>query len=296
MSVTCPYCHQTNASSESREIIAPHGSFRRKSDQTRILRFRCKPCQKHFSLATFSPCYRQKKRHLNPQLFGFLASGVSQRRLAFLFRVNRKTIIRKFIFLGRASQYYLDQDRHQHPLASEVEFDDLETFEQSKLKPVSVLAVVESGTRRVLGFKVARMPAKGLLVQRSLKKYGRRKDERKLQREELFKELTPFIEKHALIKSDENPHYPPAVQRHFPECCHKVFKGRRGCVVGQGELKAGGFDPLFSLNHSYAMIRANVNRTFRRTWNTTKKIERLRWHLAIYFLYHNLFLRHHPAR
>jgi len=45
-------------------------------------------------------------------------------------------------------------------------------------------------------------------------------------------------------------------------------KGRRECVVGQGELKGGGFDPLFSLNHTCAMIRAHVSRLFRRTWNT----------------------------
>lgn len=296
MSVTCPYCQKQNSSSGSREIIVAHGTFVRKSDQTKLLRFRCKPCQRHFSLATFSPCYRQRKRHLNPRLFELLASGVSQRRAAFLLRINRKTVFRKFIFLGLASSHYLSEDRCHHAPASEVEFDDLETFEHSKLKPLSVIAAIESGSRRILGFRVARMPAKGLLVKRAFKKYGKRKDERKAKRRELFREIRPFIAENAILKSDESPHYPSDVKIHFPECVHKAYKGQRGCVVGQGEIKAGGFDPLFSLNHSYAMIRANVNRTFRRTWNTTKKAERLSLHLAIYALYHNLFLRHNPAR
>jgi hypothetical protein len=90
-----------------------------------------------------------------------------------------------------------------------------------------------------------------------------------------------------LIKSDESPHYPQDVKKHFPYAEHQKFKGRRGCVTGQGELKAGGFDPLFSLNHTAAMFRANVNRLFRRTWNTTKKMSRLRLHLFVYIDFHN---------
>jgi len=296
MSVQCPFCQRQNSSSDSRDVIVAHGTFFRKSDQTRQLRFRCKPCQKHFSLATFSACYRQKKRHLNQRFYEEFVSGVSQRRTAFLLKVNRKTAIRKFIFLGLNAYHYFIEDRKTHSPATEVEFDDLETFEHSKLKPLSVIAVVESGSRRILGFRVARMPAKGLLVKRSLKKYGPRKDERKVQRQSLFTELQPFIASEAVIKSDESPHYPSDVEKYFPNCLHKSYKGQRGCVVGQGELKGGGYDPLFSLNHSYAMFRANVNRIFRRTWNTTKRPERLSMHLAMYALYHNLFLIHHPAR
>jgi hypothetical protein len=134
------------------------------------------------------------------------------------------------------------------------------------------------------------MSAKGLLVEKSLKKYGKRKDERRTKREELFQELQTHIDEFAVIKSDDNPHYPSTLKKYFKNALHKSYKGRRGCVVGQGELKAGGFDPIFSLNHSFAMLRANINRLFRRTWNTTKKIERLDLHIAMYALYHNEFL------
>ena len=230
------------------------------------------------------------KRQINPDVFRYLVSGVSQRRLAMLLKTNRKTIVRKFLFLGSWSQHYLAEHRKESPIVTEMQFDDLETFEHSKLKPLSVIMAVESETRRILGFKVARMPAKGLLVQRSLKKYGKRKDERKIKRQELFKELQPFIDRLAVIKSDENPHYPSCVRELFPHTVHKTYKGRRGCVVGQGELKAGGFDPIFSLNHSFAMLRASINRLFRRTWNTSKKPERLSAHIAMYALYHNLYL------
>jgi len=171
-----------------------------------------------------------------------------------------------------------------------MEFDDLETFEHSKCKPLSITLAVEHGSRRILGFRVAQMPAKGPLAKMAMKKYGPRKDERIVKREELFIELKDLLAPGAVIKSDKNPHYAPAVAKHFAGHIHRTFKGRRGCVVGQGELKRGGYDPLFSLNHTAAMLRANINRLFRRTWCTTKKRERLELHLALYAINHNFRL------
>lgn len=290
MPIQCPHCRTSNNPSGARTMIVSSGSYYRKSDQSRQQRYNCRSCGRSFSTASSQLCYRQRKRELNPQIFKLLASGISQRRLALVLAVNRKTIVRKFIFLGVNAHLYLGLDRLRYAKSSVVEFDDLETFEHSKMKPLSVIMAVESKTRRILGFRVARMPAKGLLVKRALKKYGPRKDCRKKAREELFAELTTHVSQNAIFKSDQNPHYPSSIKRHFPTASHFTTKGRRGCVVGQGELKAGGFDPLFTLNHTFAMFRANINRLFRRTWNTTKKPERLDLHIAIYALMHNLAL------
>ena len=171
-----------------------------------------------------------------------------------------------------------------------IEFDDLETFEHTKCKPLSITLAVESNTRRILSFHVAQMPAKGPLAAISRKKYGLRKDMRKLGRIELFKELLPLVRPTAIIKSDQNPHYAAEVKKFFPLADHQTFKGRKSAVTGQGELKKIGFDPIFSLNHTCAMLRANINRLFRRTWCTTKKMDCLYAHVAIYALFHNLKL------
>jgi hypothetical protein len=76
----------------------------------------------------------------------------------------------------------------------------------------------------------------------------------------------------------------------FPGAEHARHLGGRGCITGQGELKKLRFDPLFSLNHTCAMLRANINRLFRRTWCTTKKKERLEQHLWVYMDFHNRVL------
>lgn len=283
----CPHCTSKEHLSDFRPKIIGFGSFIRQSDLSRQKRYRCLGCKKTFSDASRNLCFGQKKRHLNPNIFEAFASGVSQRRLTKILRVNRKTIVRKFIFLGLVADRIICIERKLFPPVKEMQFDDLETFEHSKLKPLSVTMAVEKNTRRILGFSVARMPAKGLLVKRSLKKYGRRSDERKYFRDRLFKEIRECLAPAVVIESDSNPHYLQSVKKHFPEAQYLQYLGRRGCVVGQGELKSGGFDPLFSLNHSFAMLRANINRLFRRTWNTTKKPEMLALHIAIYSLYHN---------
>jgi hypothetical protein len=229
-------------------------------------------------------------------LLKLFSGGFSQRRAAFVTGFNRKTIIRKFIWLGQWSRLLLASDNRTFPPAVGMEFDDLETHENSKYKPLSVTLAVEHGTRRILGFEVSQMPAKGRLARFAVKKYGPRKDERPSGRRALFEQIQGLVTKSATIRSDQNPHYAKDVKEYFPSARHEVFKGVRGCITAQGELKKTAYDPLFNLNHTCAMLRANINRLFRSTWNTTKKRERLEFHLSLYALVHNRVLIHNKAR
>ena len=193
--------------------------------------------------------------------------------------------------MGIKAKVELEKFNSSKTLASEVLFDDLETFEHTKCKPVSIGLMVEEKTRRILGYNVARMPAKGLLAKISVKKYGKRFDERPVKRAELFLKMKDLVSEQAIVKSDECPYYSKHIKRHFPNAHHLTFKGRASAIVGQGELKKVGFDPLFSLNHTCATLRARVSRLIRRTWNTTKKPARLDLHLAIVCLHHNRNLK-----
>lgn len=286
--------HRSNTKVSESQIQLTHevikaGHFFRSSDQRLIQRYKCLTCKRSFSTETKRPCKYQKKRQFNQPVFELLCSGVSLRRSAHLLRLNRKTIVRKFLFLGIYCTDLIEKQRHlfgSHEVQSMV-FDDMESFEHTKCKPIAITLAVEEETRLILGFKVASQPAKGLLVKKALKKYGRRKDERSVKRKELFTLLKDVLHPKASIKSDMSTHYTFDVRKYFPQCQHTTFKGRKACVVGQGELKAIGFDPLFSLNHTAAMLRANINRLFRRSWNTTKKLENLGYHIALYTLYHN---------
>lgn len=289
MTGSCPHNHDSplTLSSFRTKAFKKQGFFYRRSDRKWVQRFRCKVCQKNFSIATLSKNYYQKKRNLNHTISRLLVAGVSQREAQRILKINRKTVVRKFIFMAQLAEEKLKRFNEKFPVAVAMQFDDMETFEHTKCKPLSITLAVEEKTRRILGFEVSQMPAKGHLAAISRKKYGYRADFRPIARAKLFKKIKNLVSETTTIKSDENPHYPPTVRHFFPKAIYKTYKGRRGAIVGQGELKKIGFDPIFDLNHTCAMLRAKANRLFRRTWCTTKKPERLKYHLALVALHHN---------
>jgi len=216
-----------------------------------------------------------------------LSSGMSQNRVALVLKINRKTVVRTMLIEALKSHFNTRMNNLKKRRALIVQFDDLETFEHSKCKPLSITLAVEEETRRILGYEVSSMRAKGMLAKKARQIYGHRKDGRRRARRLLFNSLRPIVREEATFKSDSNPHYPPSVKLYFPRAKHLRFEGKRGSLGGQGELKKVKFDPIYSLNHTCAMLRANVNRLFRKTWCTTKRMDRLHAHLALYVDFHN---------
>ncbi len=295
MKINCPSlkCKKSLSNSPNDGSIVRNGSYFRTSDSRRIRRYHCGSCNLHFSAATIDPRIRQKKRRINPLLRKLICSEVSQRRAAIIIGVNRKTIVRHFRFLARQSELehisWMKSQYAKNPILS-LQFDDLETSEHTKCKPVSVALAVEANHRKILNFKVSQMPARGLLTKKAFEKYGFRKDRRSMGWNLMMKELKPHVHTEAVFTSDENPHYPKYLKRHHPKATHVQIKGGRGAITGQGELKKLKYDPIFSLNHTCAMLRANINRLIRKTWCTTKTIKGLTDHLWIYVVYHNQIL------
>lgn len=204
-----------------------------------------------------------------------------------ILKIDKKTVDRKVKFLAAQARIKNLLHSQKFKPTNNVQFDELETFEHTKCKPLSVALMVEKETRRILGFEVSHMPAKGRLSKIALKKYGKREDFRRAGLVSLFKKTQNQITNTATITSDSCPRYPSLVRQYFPKANYNTVIGKRGCIVGFGELKKTGFDPLFSLNHTCAMFRANINRLARRTWCTTKKRENLRDHIDIYVNFHN---------
>ena len=169
------------------------GFFYRKDDARFVQRFRCRLCFKRFSLATLDVCIGQHKRSVNHVLARQLSSSVSMRRCSLLLGITRNTVARKLLFLGSQARIALEKERANLGVIAEFEFDELETYEHSRYKPLSVVAAVIPKQRKILGFEVASMPAKGLLVETSRKKYGWRRDDRRKAIQKLFSRLRTFI-------------------------------------------------------------------------------------------------------
>lgn len=266
------------------------GKFKRRNDSRIIQRYKCKNCGVRFSNATFSLAAYQKKRRINKMVEHLLSSSVSKRRAAIILGVNRKTIDRRVHYLSERAQQCNQKLIAKSETAVNVQIDDLITIEHTKLKPLTVSIVVDTDKRRILGAKVSQIPAFGLLAEKSVKKYGYRKSMHRYGLEQLLKKIKPAISSNAHFKSDEHKLYPQLISKYFPDATHETFKGGRGCVAGQGELKKLVFDPIFTINHTCAMFRANINNLVRKTWCTTKKPENLQKRINIFINYYNTVL------
>jgi len=218
-----------------------------------------------------------------------LCSKMSMRRIAKVLRVDKKTVHRKLIFLGlkakRFNEDYLEQNFSKS--ITHMQFDDVITKEHTKLKPLSISIAVDTQTRKILGLRVAQIPAFGHLASLARQKYGKRVSTHQKELDTFLEKLTPYIHSKAIIRTDEHKTYPDLVKRHFPNAEHQRFKGGRGCVAGQGELKKLHRDPLFILNHTCAMLRDNIARLIRKSWCLTKSPVMLQYHLDLYMKYHN---------
>jgi hypothetical protein len=229
-----------------------------------------------------------EKKRINQSLLNFLASGMSMRRSALLLRVNKKTVERKLPFLAkrcnRLNKRSLEKFKEK---IHNIQIDDLITKENSKLKPLSVTIVVDEDRRRILNMEVSQIPAFGHLAKLAVKKYGIRKDEHFEGPTRTFQKISHVVSAEVRIKSDEHQRYPGFISTYLPKAQHLTFKSERAYVAGQGELKKVHFDPLFVVNHTCAILRANVNRLIRKTWCTTKDPKRLKDHLDIFMYYYN---------
>jgi len=210
------------------------------------------------------------------------------RRCALVLNIHRTTVERKLIYLAKKAE--LSQERFLQTMKAQVthlQFDDLITIEHTKLKPLTVSIAVDVNTRSILGAQVGVIGAFGHLAELSRRKYGRRINEHKKTLRRLFNEVAPAISPMALIRSDEHKFYAEFVENYLPGRKYEQYPSIRSSIAGQGELKKTRRDPLFGINHTCAMLRANVNRLIRKTWCTTKTPQMLQRHLMIYVDFHN---------
>lgn len=277
----CPYCQSPRTTKKG---------FYENIGRNRRQRHYCRMCLRYFSETATHLLSRQKRPDLNRLIFALLVSGMSQRKIAMNLSTTRKTVDRKLLFLARHARSFHAAYLTKMEKISDATFDEMETFEHSKCKPVAIVVAVNSKTRKIIAARVAKMPAKGRLAAISRRRYGRRPDLRPRALRAVLSAIKSVSTPDSILRSDQSPRYPRYVREILPDAIHKSYKGRRAVIAGLGELKVGGFDPLFSLNHTCAMLRDNIKRLSRRTWCTTKRPDRLQCLVDLYVVAHNFLI------
>lgn len=230
--------------------------------------------------------FNQKRPDLNWQIYTQYTSGVTLRRIAQNLNCNYKTVFRKFLWLSAHAEKFISKKKL---ISKEIYIDESESIEHTKLKPLTIALAVNENYQ-ILGVKVGRIPAKGLLAKVSVKKYGRREDESEKCIRSLLENIqldnTDFI-----VRSDAKLSYQKLVKQIFPGIKHEVFvakvnkEKRKEYKYTNQEKRI--FDPLFRVNQRAAKFRDHIKRMTRKSWCTTKRIENLERQLNLYIARNN---------
>ena len=178
-----------------------------------------------------------------------------------------------------------------------VEFDEMETYELSKLKPVSIAIAVVGKTSVILDAQAGEIRAEGKTVEDSVKKYGVRKNDRKCRL--VFENLKSLCDENLELVTDKNRSYIDLKKVYLPKAFHKKIKSRGGEAKKAKVLNKSvkkqfknrrAFDQLLHLNQSVcAKLRGRLASFRRRTWcnlNTVKSIQDV---LDIFIAFNNRY-------
>jgi transposase-like protein len=278
----CSVCTQHSSTPYTK-----HGKFFNQSIGRYVQRYKCKNCGGTYCETTSTIYYKKKRTSFLDAIFKLICSGMSQRRIALLLGLAQNTVASLLKIIGKIAVTKHSSFLKNLGNIQKISFDEMETFEHTKCKPLSIVMMVSDERKYIMRSRVAIMPCAGPLASVSRKKYGFRPDHRVKALNTCLKSLKKHVSSHTKFKSDKCLRYPKCMKKNFPINIHDTYKGRRACIVGQGELKKIGRDPLFELNHTCAMTRDNIKRLSRRTWCTTKKPRSLQNILNVYIWFHN---------
>jgi len=262
------------------------GHYQRRIDRRPVPRYRCRACGRSFSSQTSSPTYRQYRPDINGTVFRLLCSGVTMRRAALVVGVSRTTIERKMTWLAdRARSIHDERLTDGGMKTSLVQFDELQTFEHTHLKPVSVAVAIRAKTGEIIDIDVAMMSSFGAMVRRTRELYLDWHEARHGARESVFRSVAKCAKPGITIMTDKDRRYPPIINRLVPG----ARIDQHLSLGSDNHPCPGGFDPMFKLNHLFAKMRQDLSRLFRSTWATTKTLAGLYNHLMLYVAWQNKY-------
>lgn len=251
--------------------------------------YQCALCRRWVSRQRGRPSYRQHRPDLNQKVLELYASGMTQRRMAIVLGVNRKTIARKLVFIAK-----LAREAHQEELnrlrTGTVQFDEMLTFEHSKLKPVTIVLAVRARNGQIIDAQAAAIPYRGPLASIARRKYGYRPNHAARAIKATLESVNACRKPGLRVLTDCHPLYPRYLRQHLGNVSHLALKREN---PERTTDRRNPNDRLFTLNYTCAKLRNDLSRLSRKTWVTTKRIDRLQAHLDLYIAFNNGYRLHH---
>ena len=263
----CPHCNN--------ERLRKRGSMKTKRGV--VQRFECKACHKTFTQRTGSLNYRHRKQDLRTTITELYCEGMSLRAIARVLKIHKKTVTKYFLENAQVARTKnLKALDNRDIVTTYIQFDELETFEHTRRKPLGVFVSIRAKTGEIISTKVCKGNIRALSISKEYIQDWN--TEAKLEKQSALTDLLLELSKvanraYTTIACDG---YQPQVN--FAE---KFFNKDKfvNVQVLKSENKR--------IDLAILKLRQDISRLKRKTLATTKKSDRLQKHLDLYTDYHN---------
>ena len=284
----CPYdcCPSRTGSTAFR--CHRRGTYLRACDGRRVPRFHCQGCGRTFSSQTYRVDFRWRLPRLHIDLARMLVSKVTRRQAARILEVNRKPVDRRFQRLAsialRLHRARLEQLRANPILYGAFQFDELETYEASRLDcPLTCGVAIHRGSLFVVDAGIGTLPPR---LRKASKLRRAMPAKRRSQSKQVVRRIVEAI---ASVSSRSTPAWVESdMKSSYPVELRRAFRGRRfEHRVTHSKVARTRENPLFPINHTFAMMRDCLAPLVRRTWASSKSRGGLRRAVWIWIAYRN---------
>jgi len=194
------------------------GFYLRKTRPSRIQRFTCLECKRHFSTQSFKTHYYLKRPELLPRIFAMVVGCMCNRQIARALGCSPSTVALQLARLGRHCLLFQAAELTRIPFISEIAIDGFESFEWSQYFPFHHNIAVDVATGYFLFHTDSPLRRKGRMtpVQKArramLETTLGRPDPRAIETA-VYDLLTSIDPTPRTIRSDDHPAYRRALRR-----------------------------------------------------------------------------------
>ena len=260
----CQYCG-------SKEI-RKRGTLKTKRGKTQ--RYQCKKCKKTFTKRNGTLNYRHKKQHLRDKITTLYCEGMSLRAIARALNTTLKTVLKYFLENSNVSRYKNLKRLEQGDIVTTyVQFDELETFEHTKKRPLGVECSIRAKTGQIISTKVCTIPVKALAVSKYYTQHWNKNINRESAITDMLLETKKALSDEFSTIACDNAKQPVSIAK-------KIFKKENIQVYNS-------YSQNKRIDLTFLKMRQDISRLRRKTLATTKKRENLQKHLDLYTDYHN---------
>ena len=266
----CPNCLSENTIKK--------GHLKNNKNSHPIKRYQCKECSKTFTNNTSKDTFLQKRPDLNHKILVLYCEGNTLRGIARILKTTYKTVVRKFKFMAhKAREMHLKQIDNKEIVTTYVQFDEMETFETKKTRPLGIELAIRAKTCEILSARVCRIPMKAHSVSPRIKNEYKKVTNRKEGMTDMFLEVSKCLD------ADRSTLVCDGLKEN-------VTIASDICDESLIQSYSDDYGKLWKINHTCAKLRHHLSRLTRKTWATIKRMERLQMHLDLFIAHQNGYI------